>query len=32
MVDRRNPYFRAAMRNESLEADCSESASYYGVR
>jgi hypothetical protein len=27
MSDRRNPYFRAAMRNEFLEAECREFAS-----
>jgi hypothetical protein len=26
MFDRQNPYFRAAMRNERLEAECRESA------
>jgi hypothetical protein len=28
MYDRQNPYFRAAMRNELLEVQCRESASW----
>ena len=28
MSDRQNPYFRAAMRHERLEAECRESASW----
>jgi hypothetical protein len=29
MSDRQNPYFRAAVRNELLEAECRESATWW---